>query len=241
MIRGGPAFSHAALLAAIALSLASGSSVEEARAQLRDCTASGPTTVFLDILEAPLASVNENRSLGELRSMVFRDGRIEPSGLVLGHYVARARYRYTVNAEGRRLPSGGLCVLVGGLTVRFGIADRSVFVAREVLDYPCLRKAVVAHENLHVAADDAVLQRFVVYLRSALELEYGTGIAIRSSTQSESQSALKTILETRLDMAIEEFEHHRQLVHGEIDDANLEAAMITRCGAEAESWFKRYR
>lgn len=230
--RGSVAF----VCAIIAVSLA-----HAALAQSEDCVAPSPTAIAVEPLPLVEVETDGGKSTADLRVLAERSSDGRRVGLTLGHYQARARYQYTINADGRGLSGGGVCVVVKGLTVGFGFSRRVTYIAREVHDFPCVRAAVVAHEDRHVTADDTVLRLYLTYLKAALELEYGTGLVVKASTPDESRRALKTILDGRLGQAVEEFDFRRQQAQREIDERDEEAAIVAACGPEAQSFLRRYR
>ncbi len=216
-------------------------SVRAAFAQGSDCSAVAPTTITMESLPAVEVQVDSSKSIADLRAMAERDSEGRHIGLTLGYYRAGARYRYTINADGRGLGTSGVCVAVKTLTVRFGLNRRITYVSREVHDYPCIREMVVAHEQLHARADDEILGFYIADLKAALELEYGTGLVVKASTPDESRKTLKRILDGRLERGVEELELRRRQTHQRIDERDEEAALVAACGGEADSFLKRYR
>lgn len=200
-----------------------------------------PTVIALEPFPQVEVELDVSKSLAELRVLAEHDSGRPRVGITLGYYRANARYRYSINADGRGLYSGGVCVTVRRLMVHFGLNRRAIYVAREVRDYPCLREAVLAHEERHALADIKTLGLFLPDLKAALEAEYGIGLVVKASTEGESRTALKAVLDARLGHAIGEFEHRRRRAQSAIDNDDDEARMVASCSAEAQAFLKRFK
>lgn len=90
---------------------------------------------------------DDTRSREQLRNMSQREGAANHS--VYGLTYAQARMAYTLRSTALTGPDGAVCV-VPSLSVTVGLADLTVYLARE-LTQPCRRAIVEAHEQEHVA------------------------------------------------------------------------------------------
>lgn len=111
----------------------------------------------------------------------------EPKGYALGFYQASAGHRYSLKADGRGLPTGGVCGVLKAIDVQFGVPRRRILIAREIVDQPCIRQFVEAHERQHVAADEAVLGRYLPRLQAVLADELSGGLGVAAETPVEAK------------------------------------------------------
>ncbi len=90
---------------------------------------------------------DDTRSREQLRNLSQRGG--VANHLVYGLTYAQARMAYALRSTALTGPDGAVCV-VPSLSVTVGLADLTVYLARE-LTQPCRRAIVEAHEQEHVA------------------------------------------------------------------------------------------
>jgi hypothetical protein len=90
---------------------------------------------------------DDNRSREELRNLLQRGAGANHS--VYGLTYAQTRMAYAMRSTALTGPDGGVCV-VPSLTVTVGLAELTVYLARELVQ-PCRRAIVEAHEQEHVA------------------------------------------------------------------------------------------
>jgi len=90
---------------------------------------------------------DDTRDRAQLRNLSQHDGATNHH--VYGLTYGQARMGYSLRSTALSQPGGGVCV-IPQLTVTIGLADLTVYLARE-LEHPCRRAIVEQHEQEHVA------------------------------------------------------------------------------------------
>lgn len=225
---------------AVACTLLSAGLMVPARAQGEVCAGAAPPSVKVNALLAPV-EFDLEKTISELTrlSSDAADNTGNHGGAALSFYEAKTGVRSSVKAGGRNIPTGGVCVVVRAINVHFGITERRILLAREILDSTCVRDFVTAHEQRRATVDDAVLRLYVVQLQETLALELSGGLAIKATTSGEAMELLKRILDARLQQAVEEFFARREKAQQAMHDKDEENALEQACGPGARSRFEK--
>lgn len=221
--------STAALLAAVVL-LAPPSPA--AAQTVAGCPAVGPVEVVLLPLDAPLR-IDTSRSAAHLTSMPgraqspagWRAGRA--LGLTAAQFTAQSRFQLVFQAE-----PGGVCGSVRTLTIHFGYARRTVYIARELPPQSCIYREVMAHEMEHVAIDDRVLEEFRPRLRQQIQGLVDQLRPVRGRTPDQVARTLQRSVETVVNRSMEEFGRERDRRQARLDTAEEYTRVSQACGGE---------
>jgi len=209
-------------------------------AQGEVCTGAPPSSVKVNALLAPV-EFDLEKTISELTQL--SSGAADSTGnrnrAALSFYEAKTGVRSSIKAGGRNVSPGGVCVVVRAIDVHFGITERKVLLAREILDNACVRDFVAAREQRRATVDDAVLRLYVVQLQETLSLELSGGLAIKAATSGEAMEVLKRILDARLQQAVEEFFARREEAQSAMHDKDEVNALERACGPGVRSRFER--
>lgn len=224
---------------AVACTLQSASLTVPAWAQGEGCTGAPPSSVKVNALLAPV-EFDLEKTISELTQL--SSGAADSTGnhkrAALSFYEAKTGVRSSIKAGGRNISTGGVCVIVRAIDVHFGITERKVLLAREILDNACIRDFVAAREQWRATVDDAVLRLYVVQLQETLSLELSGGLAIKAATVGEAMELLKRILDARLQQAVEEFFARREEAQSAVQDEDEVNALEQACGPGVRSRFE---
>ncbi|MDX2101654.1 MAG: hypothetical protein SF002_03840 [Alphaproteobacteria bacterium] len=86
------------------------------------------------------------------------------------------------------------CVRLTRVEGRFGFRNAKLMVARELAADACTRQAVIAHEELHAAADHAVLRDYHSRLVAAIQ-QIGGNFRSDQALRSQLQATVTTVFE----------------------------------------------
>lgn len=196
------------------------------------CQGMPSVNVRVDILPADPIAFDLEKSISELTRLsdeaAERSG--DHKGPALGFYQASAGFKYSVKASGQDLGADGVCLVLKSIEVHFGIKERKILVAREIADKPCIRDFVVAHEQRHVAIDEAILRLYLAQLQAELSLELSGGLGIAAKTPADAKQVLKTTLESRMQEATKKFSARRADAQLKLHDGSEEEALESACG-----------
>jgi hypothetical protein len=228
------------LWSAVACTLQSAGLTVPAVAQGEVCAGAPPSSVEVNALLAPV-EFDLEKTISELTrlSSGAADSTDNHGGVALSFYEAKTGVRSSVKAGGRNISTGGVCVVVRAINVHFGLTERKILLAREILDNTCVREFVTTREQRRVTVDDAVLRLYVVQLKETLSLELSGGLTIKATTSGEAMELLKRILDARLQQAVEEFFARREKAQLAMHDKDEESALEQACGPGVRSKFER--
>jgi len=202
-------------------------------AQGEPCTGPPPSTVRVDALSKP-PEFDLEKTISDLTQLshAAAQGGGDRKGPALGFYQAKIGVKSSIKAVGHDISTGGVCLVLRTITINFGLQERKILLAQETQGNRCVRDFVTAHEQRHVAVDDAVLRLYLVQLQAALSLELSGGLAVQAKTPSDARQLLMKTLDARLQQAMEEFSARRdnaqQAAHAEEEADALEKA----CGPD---------
>ena len=168
------------------LSVALGASVEAV------CPAPREVTIAVAAIHNP-APVRNNLNLAQIEELQ-RSAGADISHQAPGIY--RSSFGYTVEVR----PVGTPCATSVGVTVRLGLFDRQIQIARDLTGDLCIARVARAYYGLRAAADDAVLSKFVVRLKSVLQ---PSGILVPDASLAPGDTLQKDI-EARVRAAVDE-------------------------------------
>ena len=201
-----------------------------------ECASPPPVVVRMEAMPAVSIGTDGSKSARELRALTqFK------TGMTLGYYKATLSGGLSIQAGGWRLSLGGVCVFVETAVIRVGFGQRTIFTAREIQGRPCILRFVTAHERRHAELDDELLSQFLAQLKTTLEQEYASGLAIAAQTPDDAKAAMRDKLEGRAGRAIDQFKIRRQEVHAVFDSENGEAALISACGSDVRAFLDSLR
>jgi hypothetical protein len=97
------------------------------------------------------------------------DNVVGPHERALGITYAETQYTADANSRAESARGGGYCVYLTNVNIAFGFKRMSVYVASEFKPGTCEYRAILDHENQHVAVNTAVLREYAPRFRAEVE------------------------------------------------------------------------
>lgn len=197
------------------------------------CPPFSPTQVFVEPALAPIVFSNSQPStaLARMPNRAPMPGGIRGNTLLgISQAVYGESHRPLVRHQMQR--DGFVCAAVERIDVSFGLRERNVFVARELPEGTCIHGEVLAHEMKHVAADEALLGRFVPQVKERLTQELARVTPVRARTSTQAVDALRRHVDRVMANLFREFGQERARVQAAIDTADEYRRVSRACGGE---------
>jgi hypothetical protein len=147
----------------LAVSIAAMTAAASPASAQRRCSGTAAPVVRLDF--TPSRPAVDTLPMAELRRL-SRDGLGEHQhtlGLYKAELRSSMRLEYAISNDGRNA-----CVAVREVRIEIQLADRHIYLARELQRGSCRHDATLAHEQLHARIDDTVFARELPDLKRAL-------------------------------------------------------------------------
>lgn len=180
------------------------------------------------VIEAPMVDLS---SRATPHAMTLANARARVLGTTTATRASAFEYRYRM----ARLPDGSVCVQPK-VEITLAYQPLLVEVASELRLSHCLREEVLAHEQQHVQAYRAHLERAARQLSTDLPAVLGD-VSFHAASFDEASTAIDQALDARVEVAIQSALDQVSVVHAGIDTPEESARMYTVCqGALGMLW-----
>lgn len=195
-----------------------------------ECVGSPDIPYDIDLtLDMPPAQVHRDRSIAELGEMHLHGGE----GRVLGLTSAalEAAWRISFESQPNEASPGTHCLWVRRVEIAVRHPAPDVYVAREYAPGSCPYRAILAHEQAHVAAVRDTVNRFTPRLRWVLtSLRIPTGERPISVASPEAgQHRLDALMRELAEPVFEEMAAALRAAHAQLDSRASYREVRKRC------------
>lgn len=197
------------------------------------CPALGPAQVVLEPMDAPLR-YDTVRSAAQLTAMPGRApsplGRQagRALGLTAAEFAARSRFQMVFQQQ----PGGVVCGALKTLTISFGYARRTVYIARELPPQSCIYGEVMGHEMEHVAIDDRLLAEFRPRFQQQMEGLVEQLRPVQGRSADQVARAIQRSVESVINRSLDEFGRERDRRQARLDTVEEYTRVSQSCGGE---------
>jgi hypothetical protein len=206
--------------------------VLSASARAQDCPRrQEPVTVSFETVR-PEVKYNNALNVTGLRNLLREKGGTTAGAHAEALGVTFVTPSFTVDAKTVVMPvQGGVCVYLERVHAKVGYRSMDVYVASEYPPGTCENRAIVDHENQHIAINLEALAEFAPKIRAELERIVAAEKPVRTTDGKRGTRQLVNRVSDRMSGALDRFHSALRERNARIDSASNYAAIGGLCSA----------
>jgi hypothetical protein len=197
-----------------------------------DCPHRPPQTIEINVRTDPGQPVYSNKvRIADLTRMFLKQHRASFTGqqVTTGLTVSDAEFAIATQLVTLKVADGRTCAWLSGVDMTLRYKTVTVYVAQEYQPGSCEHKAVLEHENEHVAIDRRNLIDFAPRMRTTLAARArAQGPAIGRTDKAAGNYLLDQLKRAAKDV-IDDMNQARERDHGKLDSPASYRATQARC------------
>lgn len=152
-----------------------------------------------------------------------------------------AQIKTSYELEGRTVTQGDgtVCTYLYKLTIHLSNASTTVYIAREIPNGTCINGEVTAHENRHVAINNAVLRDYQSRLANDVRSSLQNLGAISVSSRAVAMETLSARIKGPLEAAVRRMDEDRLSRQAQIDTQQEYERVSRACNGEAQRYVRQ--
>ena len=212
---------------ALAIGAASGSAWAQARSPVA-CPVLAMPTIRFELAVSPPYYVHD-QTIEQMQDLSAKRGSpIDFRHRLLGVTVINPKF--AISGKGQTLRHGNVsCVYFTELKAMWGWDSMSVYVAREFAEDSCAYRAVMDHENQHVAVHNQAIEDFAPLAREAMERAIRAMGPVVSTDPNRAFDLMMNDINARVQPIVREFNAFNLRRNGALDTPESYAAVSARC------------
>lgn len=212
-------------------------------AQASPCPRVGPPSVSVGIDMGPVQG-DHSKTIAQLTELgaepMSRQAALSGRQHVpLGLTSAQIKTAYEL--EGRTVTQGDgtVCTYLYRLTIQLSNASTMVYIAREIPSGTCINGEVTAHENKHVAVNNAVLRDYQSRLADDVRTSLQNLGAIAVRSRAVAMQSLSDQVKGPVEAAVKRMDEERLRRQAQIDTPQEYDRVSRACNGEAQRYVRQ--
>ena len=180
----------------------------------------------------PRPTLNNSLNVTALRNLMSTKGQKPIGGVhaeALGVTYATPEFNIEASSRIESRESGRACVYLSKVTVELGFRDLDVYVASEYPPGTCEYKAILDHENQHVAINTQALSTHAPRMRLALERILGEERPVATGEPNRVTKQILDRITQRMGESLQAFYKEMDTRNGILDSASNYEAIANIC------------
>jgi hypothetical protein len=199
----------------------------------------GPAPDYAVTTFLPAPKIDTDLSLGQIGRLMKVDERHMALGATVSHEVIFA----LMTVDVRKSMAGGVCAYPTRIAFTLGLTARKIHIASDFARAePCVYGEVLAHEERHVALDNALMHIAADVLRFAAPKRFADLYGVWGESDAAAKQNLQHRLEADDQSLRRAIERKRLEAHAEaIDTPEERTRLVGACGGRLEKLYPAYR